>query len=245
MIVVKYKYQKRQIFGKRLKVPKFILSRVYNCTLSFSEFVEYELDDKIPITCLNELDRHIVEKFGFEKAKTLDWELLSKRVLYNNIDFRELLMSVDASVQELNISLYELVKDQIKPSDYSSRMREVYKNRLFEISQDNDDNYIEKIKFNNGEISLEDLVRNWDLYKDKDLSYCLQNDKHNEFNITNSQLKDFMNKFENISRLILDNANIYQFIHEINDAKSEPEQQEYIKKITDNILEKRLGEKDI
>ena len=36
-----YKYQKRQIFGRRLKVPKNILSRIYN----FSEFIEYELDD--------------------------------------------------------------------------------------------------------------------------------------------------------------------------------------------------------
>lgn len=109
-----YKYQKRQIFGKRLKVPKNILSRVYNCTLSFSEFVEYGLDDKIPITCLNESDRQIVEKFGIEKAKTLDWELLSKRVYYNNINFRELLMNIDISVEDLNTSLYELAKDQTK-----------------------------------------------------------------------------------------------------------------------------------
>ena len=28
-----YKYQRRQIFGKRLKVPKHILNKVYNCTL--------------------------------------------------------------------------------------------------------------------------------------------------------------------------------------------------------------------
>ncbi len=109
-----YKYQKRQIFGRRLKVPKNILSRIYNCTLSFSEFIEYELDDKIPITCLNGQDRHIVEKFGVEKAKTLDWELLSKRVYYNNINFRELLMSIDTSVEDLNTNLYELVKDQTK-----------------------------------------------------------------------------------------------------------------------------------
>ncbi len=120
-------------------------------------------------------------------------------------------------------------------------MKEVYQERLFEISQDNDDNLnYEKRRFNDGEISLEDLVRNWDLYKEKDLSYCLQNDRYNELNITNNQLKDFMIKFENISRLILDNTNIYQFIYEINDTKSESEKQEYIKQITDNILEKSI-----
>ncbi len=238
-----YKYQRRQIFGKRLKVPRNILSKVYACSLSFSEFVEYDLDDKIPITCLNKLDRKIVEKFGIEKAKTLDWELLSKRLYYinNNINFRELLLSIDASVEDLNTSLYELVKDQIRPSEYSLRMKEFYQDRLFEISQDDDEDLkSSKERFNAGEISLRELVYDWDLYKDKDLSYCLQNDKDNEFNITNSQLKDFMNKFENISSLILDNTNIYQFIYEIYSSKSEAEKQEHIKKITDNILEKTL-----
>ena len=38
-----YKYQRRQIFGKRLKVPKHILNEVYNCTLYFNEFIEYAL----------------------------------------------------------------------------------------------------------------------------------------------------------------------------------------------------------
>lgn len=236
-----YKYQKRQIFGKRLKVPKNILAKVYNCTLSFNEFIEYNLDDKIPISCLEISDRHIVLKFGIKKAKNLDWELLDKQVYYNNINFKEILMSINPSVEDLNAYLYELVKDQIKPIDYSSQMKKVYQNRLFEISKEEDDNLnYEKKRFNNGEISLEDLIRNWSLYKDKDLSYCLQNDSNNKLNITDNQLKDFMNKFENISRLLVDNTDIYQFIHEINSPKSELEKQKYIKNITDNILEKTI-----
>ena len=57
-----YKYQRRQLFGKRLNVPKDILYKVYKCTLSFDEFVEYQLDDKIPISCIEINDRKIVEK---------------------------------------------------------------------------------------------------------------------------------------------------------------------------------------
>ncbi len=234
-----YKYQKRQIFGKRLKVPKDILTKVYNCTLSFREFVEYELDDKIPITCLNELDRNIVSKFGIAKAKTLDWELLNKRLFYNNINFKELLMGIDEDVTDLNTSLYELVKNQIKPSDYSLRMKEVYQDRLFVIADDDELKNV-KMEFNNGESSLPDLVLNWDLYKDKDLSYCLQNDRNNTFNVNNQQLKDFMNEFGNISNLLLDSTDIYQFLHEINEMKSTSEKQEYIKKITDSILAKTI-----
>ena len=228
-----YKYQKGQIFGKRLKVPKNILNKVYNCTLSFDEFIEYQLEDKIPITCLNEEDRKIVEKFGIEKAKTLDWDMLG------NYDFKSLLLTIDSSVEDLNASLYELIKDRIFPVRYSERMREIYKDRLFEISED-DKLFDEKERFNYGDVSLKDLIRNWDLYKDKDLGYCLKKDSDNEFNITDRQLKDFMNRFENISSLILDNTNIYQFIYQINSLKDESEQQEYIKQVTDNILEKTI-----
>lgn len=236
-----YKYRKGQIFGKKLNVPSNILVKVYNCTLSFSEFIEYELADKIPITCLKEVDRQIVEKFGIEKTKNLDWELLNKSVYYHKINFKELLMGMNPSEEDLNRNLYELVKDQIKPSDYTSGMKAIYQDRLFEISNGNDDDfYYEKLKFNNGETSLKDFIRNYDLYERKDFSYCLQQDSHNKQNITNHQLKDFMNKFGNISRLILDETDIYQFIHEMNDSKSELEQQTYIKQFTDNILEKTM-----
>ena len=59
-----YKYKKRQIFGKRLKVPKSILYDIYACRLSLKNFFDYELDDKIPISCINEYERELVEKFG-------------------------------------------------------------------------------------------------------------------------------------------------------------------------------------
>ena len=73
-----YKYQRRQIFGKRLKVPKDILNKVYNCYLSFNEFIEYQLEDKIPISCIKESDRRIVSKFGIDKCRELDWKLINK-----------------------------------------------------------------------------------------------------------------------------------------------------------------------
>lgn len=70
---MKYKYRRGQIFGKRLPVPKTIRNKVYDCALSFNEFVKYELDDKIPISCIIESDRKIVEKFGIDKCKKLDY----------------------------------------------------------------------------------------------------------------------------------------------------------------------------
>lgn len=233
-----YKYQKRQIFGKRLKVPKYILNKVYNCTLSFNEFIEYQLDDKIPTSCIIESDRRIVEKFGIDKCKELDWELINKRVYYNNnINFRDVLMSIDSQTQDINSALYELVKDEIKPVDYTLKMREVYSDRLFDVSQNNDENLRYIINdFNEGKIGLKEIIYNWDLFKNKDLSYCLLNDNANKSNITDNMLKDFMSSYGNLAPLIVENNDIYTFINTISSLSSEEEKHNYLKQFTDDVL---------
>ena len=233
-----YKYQRRQIFGKKLKVPKYILNKVYNCTLSFNEFIEYQLDDKIPTSCIIESDRRIVEKFGIDKCKELDWELINKRVYYNNnINFRDVLMSIDSQTQDINSALYELVKDEIKPVDYTLKMREVYSDRLFDVSQNNDENLRYIINdFNEGKIGLKEIIYNWDLFKNKDLSYCLLNDNANKSNITDNMLKDFMSSYGNLAPLIVENNDIYTFINTISSLSSEEEKHNYLKQFTDDVL---------
>ena len=233
-----YKYQRRQIFGKRLKVPRFILKKVYNCTLSFNEYIEYQLDDKIPTSCIIESDRKIVERFGIDKCKELDWELLNKRVHYNkNINFRDVLMSIDSQTQDINSVLYELVKDEIRPIDYTPKMREVYSDRLFDVSQNNDENLRYIINdFNEGKIGLKEIIYNWDLFKNKDLSYCLLNDNANKSNITDNILKEFMSSYGKLASLIIENNDIYIFISDISSLKSEEEKKNFVKQFTDDIL---------
>ena len=233
-----YKYQRRQIFGKRLKVPRHILNKVYNCTLSFNEYIEYQLDDKIPTSCIIESDRKIVERFGIDKCKELDWELINKRVYYNyDIDFRNILMSIDSQSEDINSALYELVKDKIRPIDYSSRMREVYSDRLFDVSQNNDENLRYIINdFNEGKIGLKEIIYNWNLFRNKDLSYCLLNDNENEKHITDNMLKDFMSSYGNLAPLIIENNDIYTFISDVFSLNSKEEKQDFVKQFTDDIL---------
>ncbi len=240
-----YKYQRKQIFGKRLKVPKRILNKVYNCTLSLSEFIEYQLDDKIPVSCIIESDRKIVGKFGIDKCKKLDWELINKYIFDNSISFRDILMSIDSQTENINQALYELVKDQIKPSDYSPKMAEVYSDRLFEISRignNETDDYSEsrlrnmKHAFNRGKVNLKEIIGNWELFKDKDLSYCLLNDENNKNNITDSSLKEFMKIYGTLAPLIVENNDIYSFIATISSLSSEEEKHNYLKQFTDDIL---------
>ena len=232
------KYQRRQIFGKKLKVPRSILKKVYNCTLSLNEYIEYQLDDKIPTSCIIESDRKIVERFGIDKCKELDWELINKRVYYNkNINFRDVLMSIDSQTQDINSALYELVKDEIKPIDYTPKMREIYSDRLFDVSQNNDENLRYIINdFNEGKIGLKEIIYNWDLFKNKDLSYCLLNDNENKSNITDNILKEFMSSYGELASLIIENNDIYTFISDISSLKSEEEKKNFVKQFTDDIL---------
>ena len=233
-----YKYQKRQIFGKRLKVPRYILNKVYHCTLLFNEFIEFQLDDKIPTSCIIESDRRIVEKFGIDRCKELDWELINKQFYYNkDLNFREILMSIDSQTTDINLALYELVKDQIKPIDYSSKMKEIYLDRLFDVSQNNDENLRYIINaFNRGEVGLKEIIYNWELFKDKDLSYCLLKDTANENHITDTMLKEFMFNYGDLASLIVENNDIYTFIVDISILNSGEEKHDFVKRFTDDIL---------
>lgn len=232
-----YKYKRRQIFGKRLKVPSDILNKVYNCTLSFNEFFEYQLDDKIPISCIIESDRRIVEKFGIDRCKKLDLELIKKLYYNSNINFRNVLMSIDSQVQDINSTLYELAKDKISPIDYTPKMREVYSDRLFDVSQNNDENLRYIINdFNEGLIGLKKIIYNWDLFKNKDLSYCLLNDDANKNHITDNMVKEFMSSYGNLASLIIENNDIYSFIATISSLSSDEEKHNYLKQFTDDIL---------
>lgn len=240
---MEYKYKRGQIFGKRLEVPKDILVKVYNNKLSFKEFIEYGLEEKIPITCVKESDRHIISKFGIEKAKLLDWDLLDSKLYYSDLNLKELVMNMDNSLGDLNQSLYELVKDKIRPSDYSKEMKLVYKDRLFENTEDNGELSLEMKKFNEGNLSLEDIVNNWDLFKDKDLSYCLLNNNENIKGLTDSNLKSFMNSYGNLVPLIYKITKNYDFINDIM-LSSKEEQVRKIKYYTDEILKSTNGKYD-
>ena len=93
---MEYRY-KNQIFRKKLNAPKYIINKVYNCDLSFSEMIEYKLDDKIPSECLLVSDRKLVQRFGLERCKDLDWELINDRIR-SDISIRDILMSIEPAV---------------------------------------------------------------------------------------------------------------------------------------------------
>jgi len=233
-----YRIQKWQIFGKMLKVPKEIRKKVYEHTLSFKEFIDYELDvdEKVPIECLEEQDRKIVERFGIQKCKELDWELINSDNYVDDKSIRDVLLTINPNTQDINQTLYNLIIDVMLPEYYSTRMKEIYKDRYMETpsnATDNEKYYI--YRFNKGEVSLEEIINNWNLFKDKDLNFCLSKDHRNTAHITSSVLKEFVDSYTSLIPLIEKRGEIYTFISEIMNLEKD-KRLEYVRNFADGIL---------
>ena len=238
---MKYRHKIYQLFSKKLNVPKRILSKVYNNRVTLKEYIEYELYGKIPLECLLEEDRKILDKFGLEKILSLDWELFNiSFYIHDEIDLNLILKNIPKEVEDINEILYELLKTKIRPSQYSSKMKELYPNRIFLIKEDDTkDIKQKKERYNEGDVSLENILKDWELYKDKKLDYCLSNDNKNSYKITEEELRNFKNKYGNLVSLIIKHNDIYKFIYEHNILKTEVEQKEFIKKFTDDLIKEK------
>ena len=233
-----YRYKKTQVFRKLLPVPNHIRLDVYNCKLSFTDYITYKLEDKVPITCLNQIDREIVERFGLKRAKTLDWSLLE--VVSRELgDIRVILLSLSPETDDLNDALYKTLNHRLPPQDYSKGMKEKYPNRQVEINS-NDSIDVETVKkaFNGGYIKINEIIRYWDYFKDRDLTYVLSHDKENTTKVTDKELKEFMKDFRNTASIIISIRNIYELIRSINIKENENERLEILKNLSEEILNK-------
>ena len=235
-----YKYRRGQLFGKRLDVPKDVLGRVYRNICTYNDFVKYGLFDKIPTSCMRRPDIDILNKFGNDRCKSLDWELINRS--FRNIDIADMIMSLDPETKDINLAIYEQIKDKINPIYYSTKMREVYSDRFIDPTDENMEKYGSIInEFNTGNASLSLIVKHWDLFKDKDLSYCLLYDNRNGKHITNEMLKDFMTNYSELVPLISEYSDIYTIISDISIFKSPEEKRFYLKQFADEILSNTLS----
>ena len=237
---MEYRYKKNQIFRKKLSAPTYIINAVYNCRLSLVDYFKYDLHGKIPTSCIVVTDRVILEKFGVEKCRNLDWELIY-RSLESGESVRDVLMSLDKDVEDINKSLYERVKNKMKPRDYSAVMRSLYPGRFFEMDGEHISYDYDKYRFNDGVLPLNVIIDNWKKFKEKDISLCLINDKNNTYSLTAEQVQEFMNKHIVLVPYFLKFSDPYSLIGEYYKLESEDERKLYIKGFTDDILSHTNG----
>lgn len=121
-----YRYKKYQLFRKRLPVPKEVLTRIYNGKATIQDFLDYHLEDKIPVSCLSYEYFKVVNIIGIHKALLLDWKCIFAS---NNIgifmdDYYEQIANIKSSsnsADDFNHLLYKFIKDNIYsvPNDFN------------------------------------------------------------------------------------------------------------------------------
>lgn len=232
---MKYRIKKNQLFRKKLNVPESILNNIYNDTLKFLDYVDYELEDKVPLSCLDELDRKIVEKFGIEKAKTIDWELIELK----GFELSSTIDDISEYSENINDELYKFVRTDMKPKDYTTMMKNKFSEYVLEDS--NVETNVQN-DFNSGYLNVSELVSIWSSVKDKELSLCLKNDHYNKDNVTEEELKKFMDEYDEILSLFDNPEEIYSII--VHTYRKEEEPQEYIKQSVMKVLDKTINNGD-
>lgn len=110
-----YKYNRFQIFRKKLNVPKEVQKRIYQKKATPEDFLSYNLVDKIPINCLDNKYKSIIEIVGIKKGLELDWEcVLSIKPEYTTEleEWFQKNTTPEQSSEELNNLLYTSIKDE-------------------------------------------------------------------------------------------------------------------------------------
>lgn len=240
---MEYRHKWTQFFRKKLDVPRRIQSKIYNDRLTLSEYIEYELYGKIPVTCIMPSERALLDKFGLEKVLKLDWKLINKSYrIGEEIDFKKILLEeIPPETEDLNEALYTQVVDKILPDDYTEGMIKAYPEKVMEISEkDTEDIIYFKRKFNEGKLSLEEIIEKWEIFKEKDLDVCLSRDVNNVYGITNKDVKEFIHLFENLIPLITKYEDIYKFISQYYTLKTQGEKNAYVTRFTDFVLKKSM-----
>jgi len=204
---VDYRYKKSQIFKKKLSVPNEVLNRVYNNQSTIHDFIEYDLEGKIPVSCLEYTQRKIVEKFGIQKAKDLDWDLI-------NSDYRittDKVLELDANTENINSLLYKEIVDTIAPNRYTTMMQLAYPDRLLI-----EENVPEELRntFNSKKLSLNEVIENWQYLKEKNLTFHLLYD-YSYYNITDDIFKQFMSEYSDLLIFLNSEERMYKLISKI------------------------------
>ena len=186
----------KSLFSNKKSIP-----RILDGKISFETYRHYHLREKgFPESCLREPDRQLVEKFGYFVVEGFDWVLLRK---YPELITKTLLSDdFDKNCPKVNTELYRRTIDYIKPCDFNVYMAHLYRDRIFEMDKQSTDIDLKR-KYNRGQLSLLEMVLNWDLVKDKNLSLCLREASKGIPPLPgNDILKRLMAKYGDIIRVI-------------------------------------------
>ena len=199
--------------------------------ISFSDYYNGDYDElRIPTSFLREPDRSIVEHFGVERASGLDWALIR---MNRNIAVHELL-KLDPDTENINTQLYQRLKHSIPPTKFSPQMKRMLPECCFLIEGREPR---VKERFNQGELTISELILNWDIMKDKDLTYCIDRQLDGlPKTLDNEKLKDLMSGRVKLMQAIARCTGDNYFFRMLGCCSTESEENSKIRQKVDTVL---------
>lgn len=241
-----YRIKRNQILKKKLPVPKEIQEQVYNKTLKMEDYIKYDLSDKVPVEHIYWEDRPIVERFGVEKLKQLDFEMYNK----NSYRYSAVLMTISPDVSDLNTAFYQKIMECsskksgspfvpiLRPEDVTPALLEKMSDYFVE---DVDITPELKEKFYNGDLNLFDLVNNWDIFKNKIVTGKLE---YYSRDIDIEQLRKMMDEYPDIASIVQYASTFKSLMEKLyGEAVSKEQREEIVEEFCVEVLNDKNIEK--
>ena len=205
--------------------------------ISFNTYSENNYDElRIPYSFLRQPDRSIVEHFGIEVCNGLDWALIYK----NKSVAVEELLKIDPNSDSINTQLYQRLKYKIAPEKFSPQMQRVLPECCFQI--EGREPSVKK-RFNEGNLTISEIILNWDILKNKDLTYDIAKQIAGlPTTIDDKRLKELMKDREKLMQAIARCTGDNEFFRILGLCKTEEDENANIRKKVDTILTKTAKE---
>ena len=247
---------KENIFSKifkrhpKLDVPKEVKKLINRNMISFTDYLKYDLKDKVGFECLKYPDIEIIKHFGYEKCLTFDWKFIDNYAdRYNTIEINgkteEIINYLLKQPTDIDFNSFMLDVVNNTPGAYLPQyLREKYPDHyIIDNSLTSEQSKVSN-NYNYGTISIFDIIKKWELFKDKNLTYPLLHNK-DYANITENELRNAIDKYQKIINLFtsedLKNFNfnadtkLSEFIKKVNSPNSE-EVADYLEQVSKKIL---------
>lgn len=226
-----YRYKKSQFWRKKLPVPDEIIEKVYKGNLALNDFFKYDLVDKIPVECLGIYERELIQRFGVDVLRDLDWEMY-----YKSYQYHKLLMQIEPNVLDLNMEFYKAIAKPdkynfLKPESVTERFKETM-SELFVEDLDIPDDV--KREYYSRNLDIFTVIEYWEQFKNKDLQQRLD---HYNRDIDIDKFISMMNEYPEVAKLVRTQTDIIKISEELYSSQTKDEKEKVIIDFCQLLLE--------
>ena len=153
---------------------KFITIKEIKENIELIKYIDYlQLENK-------KIYKEIYNKIGENEFLKLDEDIFKYSEELKRKEIKTILSSDFSTAKEIEDKLYNFISLEIRPNQYNEEMKKRYPDYFFDIKEDDENKYV-KEQFNDGRLSIDEIIGNWDILKSKNLDYVLIKSNYNMY----------------------------------------------------------------